>query len=270
MSHPTVTGSGRAVVPLTDEQKYLLDLRGWLLVPGVLTDDEIAEMKEFAYRLQRDPSSIPAAHRTSIGGPLEALCDHPVVVGYMNEFVAHEPHASEFGYGFRMEGSFLTIRKPGFDNFGPHGGGGMHQFPGNSHTYDCYPGHANSGLTRCVFELNPVRKGDGGTLFVTGSHKAAFRAPQSLMARDSWLWEDYECPAGSALFFTEAITHTGTAWTNPDTDRVAVFNCYNCVNAKWHAWEPNAEQLTDMPSLRRSLFRPIPAEKARLSESWSV
>ncbi len=102
-------------------------------------------------------------------------------------------------------------------------------------------------------------------VFVRGSHKAVFSAPPETLRRDSWLWEDYECPAVSVLFSTEAITHTGTRWSNPSTDRVAVFNC---VNAKWHSWEPHPEQLAAMPALG-SLFRPVPADKARLSEPWS-
>ena len=35
---------GKPVVPLTQEQKYLFDKNGWLLVPGVLTESEIEEM----------------------------------------------------------------------------------------------------------------------------------------------------------------------------------------------------------------------------------
>ena len=104
------------------------------------------------------------------------------------------------------------------------------------------------------------------SVFVTGSHKAAFSAPPETLRRDSWLWEDNECPAVSVLLSTEAITHTGTRWSNPSTDRVAVFNC---VDAKWHSWEPHPEQLAAMHALRRSLFRPVPADKARLSEPWS-
>jgi hypothetical protein len=257
---PETNSEGLPPVELTEEQRYLLDTRGWLLIPSVLTEDEIGEMRAFCYRLQRDRESVPLAERSSVGGPLQKLTDHPVIVGFMNAFVAHPPLATRDGYGFRLEGSFLTIRKPGFDNFNPHGGGGFFNFPGNSHVYRCHPGAANSGLTRAVWELNPVEKGDGGTLFLTGSHKAAFPTPQSLQDRHSPLWEDYRCPAGSVLFFTEALTHSGTNWTNSNVDRVAIFNCYNTINAKWHDWEPHPELLAAMPPLRRTLFRPVHAQ----------
>lgn len=138
----------------------------------------------------------------------------------------------------------------------------MFNYHGNSHHYGCRPGVVNAALTRVVWELNPVRKGEGGTVFLTGSHKAAFPAPKSVWDdRHSPHWEDYDCPAGSALIFTEAISHSGALWTNGEWDRVAVFNCYNTVGAKWHEWQPHAELLADMPPLRQSLYRGVYCER---------
>jgi len=257
MSIPATNADGAAAIPFTDEQRYVFDVQGWIAIPDVLSDDQVGEMREFTYRLHRDRDSISPAHRSSIGGPLEALTDHPIVLGFMNEFVAHLHHASEECYGFRFEGSFSTIRGAGHDNFSPHGGNGMLRFPGNHHTYHVVPGKAHSGLTRVVWELNQVRDGDGGTAFLCGSHKAAFGAPPSLLGRDSPRWESYSCPAGSVLFFTEAITHTGWVWSNTEWDRVAIFNSYNTVGSKWHKWEPHPEQLTAMPPKRQTLFRGV-------------
>ena len=52
-------------------------------------------------------------------------------------------------------------------------------------------------------------KGCGGTMFLTGNHKGAYSPPKSTEDRTCDLWEDYECSAGSALIFSEAVTHTG-------------------------------------------------------------
>lgn len=254
---PITNSDGEAVIPWSHGQKYRFDTRGWAVFPGVISEADAAEMRDFCYRLQNDPESIPLGERSTVGGPLQRLVDHPLVVGFMNEFVAHAPLASEDCYGFRLEGTFLALRPAGHNNFRPHGGRGMYNFPGNSHTYHNIPGHANSGLTRVVWELAPVKHRQGGTLFLTGSHKAAFPPPESINDIDSPLWETYECPAGSVLFFTEAITHTGAVWTNTDNDRVALFHCYNTVGQKWHKWEPHPELLAAMPPKRRTLFRPV-------------
>ena len=261
---PEKNADGLSAVPLTEEQKYRFDTRGWLLVPGVLSESETAEMRDFYMRLHTDRESIPAAQRSILGGPLAELTDHPHIVGFMNEFVADPYIGSEFGYGFRHENSFLAHRKPGSTNFNPHGGSGLISFPYNSHYYGMRHGAVFSGLTRAVWELNPVKRGQGGTKFLTGSHKAAFDAPPSIQNEDSPLWEDYECPAGSLLFFTEAITHTGAKWTDTEFDRMAIFSCYNCIGSKWHNWEPEAEVLAAMPPLRRSLYRAVRCDQNRL------
>ena len=104
---PQKNSAGEPVVELTDEQKYLFDVRGWLLVPGVLADDEIEAMREYALRVQQHPESLPEHERSFVAGPLEKLTDHPVVVGFLNEFLAFPGLSSAECYGFRMEGSGL-------------------------------------------------------------------------------------------------------------------------------------------------------------------
>ena len=247
---------GLEAIYFTEEQRYLFDTRGWLAIPGVLDPEEAAEMREFCVRLRNERESIPEKHRSSIGGPLERLTDHPLVLGFMNEFLAHPPLATDEGYGFRLENSFLSYRVAGSGKFEPHGGSGFLNFPGNSHEYHISRGKAHSGLTRVVWELSPVEHRKGGTVFLTGSHKAAFPPPASTGDESSPLWDTYACPAGSVLFFTEAITHSQAHWTM-ETDRVAIFSCYNTIGAKWHEWEPHPDHLAEMPPLRRTLFRGV-------------
>ncbi len=256
MPNPTTNAEDLPTIPLSEDQRFSFDTRGWLLLPALLTEEQITEMRAFCYSLKNDAASIPEHHRSSIGGPLEQLTDHPAVLGFMDEFVSNG-YSSEDCYGFRLESTFSTIRGTDHDNFAPHGGRGLFNFPGNSHTYRMHHDRAHSGLTRVVWELNPVQRGDGGTLFLTGSHKAAFPPPSSTADPDCDLWEDYECPAGSAVIFTEAITHTGAHWKNADVDRVSIFNCYNVVGNKWHSWEPHPQHLADMPFKRQTLFRPV-------------
>lgn len=255
---PSTNAAGRPIVPLTQEQKYIFDMRGWLLIPAVIAEDELKEMQAFCKRLQQDPESIPEAHRTTYGGPLEALMDHPAVVACANEFLATPGLASESCYGFRMEMSFPSFRSARDATpfaFSPHNGNGMFRLPGDCHTYHCIPGKARCGLTRVVWELNPVKRTDGATLFISGSHKAAYSAPNSALDIDSPLWESYDCPPGSMIFFTEALTHSGQPWTNHDYDRMAIFNAYNPVNTRWSMSRPRPAQFDAMPPKRQSLFR---------------
>ncbi|SVC28887.1 uncharacterized protein METZ01_LOCUS281741, partial [marine metagenome] len=60
---PRTNADGLPIVPLTQEQKYVFDTRGWLLVPGVLSADQIEPMRDFIYQLDRDRESLPEKQR---------------------------------------------------------------------------------------------------------------------------------------------------------------------------------------------------------------
>jgi hypothetical protein len=254
---PAVTSSGATPIPLTEEQKYLFDLKGWLLFPSAIDEATAGAVRDHIYRLHNDRDSLPVQEQHTYGGIAQELLDHPVIVGALNELLAYQPLAAEDCYGFRFDGCHSTIRKAGDDNFRPHGGGGLHNLGGNSHVYRHQPGRVFSGLTRIVWELNEVGPGDGSTRFLSGSHKAAFTRPPSTNERDCKLFESYTCPAGSLVIFTEALCHTGTVWNNTERDRVAIFTCYNTINEKWHKGGPSREVIATMPPLRQTLFRGV-------------
>ena len=110
---PRTNADGEPGVEPTPEQRYLFDTQGWILIPGVLPADEVEEMRAFCERLHRNPESLPEDERSPIAGPLERLTDHPVIVGFMNEFLAHPALSSQDCYGFRMESTSLCVRSAG-------------------------------------------------------------------------------------------------------------------------------------------------------------
>ena len=242
---------------MTDAQKYLFDLKGFLALPGLLTAEELGPIREHQMKFLYERDSLPPDERDNHGGPSQILLDHPAVVGGLNEILSHQALASEECYGFRYDHTYTSHRSAGHDNFSPHGGGGYFNFRGNSHIYQMQPGKVHSGLTRVVWELNEVAAGDGGTLFLPGSHKAAFPRPEAWSQRDSPLWESYACPAGSAVSFTEGLCHSGTTWTNAERDRLSLFTCYDTVNSKWGKGCPAAEVVASFPAKRRTLFRGV-------------
>ena len=254
---PTTNADGLPVVPMTDAQKYIFDLKGWICLPDLFDEEQLDRIRrhqmDFLYRRE----SLPPEERDNHGGPSQVLLDHPAVVGVLNEILSHRPLATEDCYGFRYDHTYTSHRKAGHDNFRPHGGGAYFSFCGNSHIYQMLPGKVHSGLTRVVWELNEVGPGDGGTMFLTGSHKAAFPRPEEISNRESPLWETYTCPAGSAVIFTEALCHTGTRWNNETRDRLSLFTCYNTVNAKWGKGCPAPEAIGALPPKRQTLFRGV-------------
>ena len=150
-------------------------------------------MRAFAERLAKDPESIPEHERCPLGGPLQKLADHPVVVGFMNEFVAYPPLANDERYGFRLETSHLFNRNaevPG--KFSPHNGNGLFRMPWDSHYYRCIPGKAWSGLTRVIWEFNPVKKRPGRHIICNGQPQSRLSStrnrPESRLNHVGNLW----------------------------------------------------------------------------------
>jgi hypothetical protein len=257
---------------MTDEQRFIFDLKGWLLIPSVLQPDEIREIKEFLDALQFNPESLPERERHVCGGASSQLLDHPVIVGVLNEIIASRqksrdrdvpPESGEEPkvYGFRCDAWNLTrrtydpTRSASDPPPSPPHNGGVEMFP--THSFRVFNGSITSPVTRVVWELNPVKKWMGGTLFMSGSHKSNFPIPPEHRQIDSPLFETYGCPAGSVLFFTESICHGGPQWLDPENDRMALFFHYMHASAKWHYGAPPHETVMAMPPKRRTLFRGV-------------
>ena len=58
---------------MTDEEKFLFDLKGYILFPAVLGEDEMAPIKEQCEILRSDRESLPPADRKLPGGAASAL-----------------------------------------------------------------------------------------------------------------------------------------------------------------------------------------------------
>lgn len=250
----TTNAEGTPVIVPTQKQKYDFDRNGWLLIPNVLSDDDIVEMREFCQRLHETPECIAEPERCTLGGPLQKLADHPVVVGFLNEFLAYPPAASEDCYGFRLEETTASFADtPPQTQSILHKGNGLFRLPGDSHLYRCVPGRGWSGLTRAIWELTEVTHETNCLRFITGSHKAAYPIPEAAQNPNSPLWETYQCPPGSLFLLTESITQRQVQ--PKSTEHVAISNLYNTVASRWSNWIPHPQLLEAMPLKRQTLFR---------------
>jgi hypothetical protein len=228
---------------MTSEQKFFFDLKGWLLLPGVLPEAECERVQAHL----RDGG-------TPFTGPAQELLDHPAIVPVLSEILGGGP-SPEDHHNFRCEGSFVTRRQAGWAPKGterPHGGPGLGAIHYGTNGRGIY-----SGLTRVVWELNPVERGDGGTLFLSGTHKASFPFPAGILEPDNPYMETYSCPAGSVIIFTESLLHAATTWKNPSVERFAIFTAYNTIPSQYHRLNLPHEVIAAMPSRRQSLFRGV-------------
>ncbi len=234
-------------MPMTDEEKFRFDLTGFLVRPAILTPDEIAAIREQVYKIKHEPESLPPAHRAVPGGPASLLIDHPKVVEVLHEII---------GKDIRLEGSYCVWRKQGEMHGALHGGGPSQIDP--IFGYRCQNGRIHAGMVRVVYEFTEVRKGDGGTHFIVGSHKANFPMhPDHLSiepGKQSEFLASYDCPPGSAVFFTENLCHAGPVWQKEEP-RVAVLNAYSHLATHWHRMTASEEVLASLPREKQAYFR---------------
>jgi hypothetical protein len=253
-----------AAMEMTVEQKFLFDLKGWLLLPGVLDTATLKAVREHCWKLKNAPATLAPHERHPLGGPGQELVDHPSIVGILREIIA--PDVSEEAYGFRCESSFIQYRP-----FGAAGTEGPHCGPSTGlFGYRVDGDRIWSGLTRVVWELKEVRKGMGGTPVMSGSHKAKFPVPASYRSRDidPALFEYYSCPAGSVLIFSENCWHYGATWKDVQY-RLAIFNCYNSYLSQVHRMNIPPEVIEAMPAKRRTAFRGVWKRNLRGGPEWN-
>lgn len=233
---------------MTESERFHFDLAGFVVRPAILAADEIEAIVDQIDRIKHDPDSLPPAHRAVPGGPSSVLIDHPRVVDVLHDIIGPE---------IRLESSGSVWRSKGEAHGDLHGGGPQQGDP--IFGYRVSNGRIHAGMVRVVFELTDVAKDDGGTHFIAGSHKSNFPMHPDHMSLEpgkrSPFLTTYECPAGSAIFFTENVCHAGPEWRR-DTPRVAVLNAYAHLATHWHRLTLPAEVLESLPREKQAYFRP--------------
>ena len=235
---------------LTEAETALFDLKGFLLFPSVLSEEEVAPIKDQCERLHNDRDSLPPEAQCLPGGPASELIDHPAIVRVLHTIIDDETEK------IRLESVFLSYRyqEDGHRGWSPHAGG---KSVNPNYSYQYHDGRIYAGMTRVVWELNGVEHGKGGTMFVPGSHKSNYRKKLSLFNdRDSGVWEAYSCPPGSLLVFSEAVRHTSCPWEQ-DTPRMALFFAYNHLNVRHHKPNFTEEMLDSLTPERRRFFHEV-------------
>jgi hypothetical protein len=235
---------------MTEEQKFLFDLNGFLIIENVLPPEQCAKLREQIYFMTHDPEQLPPAARGVPGGELAALIDHPAVLDVTHELI---------GTDLRLDHGYVLWRE--FGERHPvdlHHGGPM---PDPFFRYHFTAGKIRSGMTRVVFELNDVGEEDGGTCFLPGSHKANFHVPAEHRVLQPGMQSPFlyrtRCPAGSLIVFSENTAHGGPPWTNPLWPRVAVFYSYNHAGMQFHRFPVGPEIRESLTDRQRWFLRDV-------------
>ena len=244
---------------MTEREKYLFDLQGYLLIEDVISDADCAlareKIKERMIPREKTPNGYDpkgtwfhADKLLDVGQPFIDLIDNEKIIPIMKAII--DPT-------LRLECAYSYTRTKGCPPFEIHGGfrGGSVNFRYNVSNDQIY-----TGLTVVSFALQDVSAEDGGFACIPGSHKSDFRVPQEdreeLFDLNGPLVKCISTPKGSAVIFTETLAHGANSWQN-DTPRYGLFYKYNdraAIYADQNHWRPNQDAFDMMTEEQKCYF----------------
>ena len=208
---------------MTGEEKFTVDLEGYLVIKNVLTSDEVAEMNAFIDKgnLQGPPSLW--------GEPFKRLIDHPKILPYLIELLG--PHVRlDHDYAIFMNGGEGVGRLHGGEDGGRPGG------PEADHWYKYRDGVIRNGLCVMTYNLADAPEGAGGFACIPGSHKSNFPTELPTDVRHFERPTHYvvqpAVEAGDLVFFTEAVIHGTMPWKAAHQRRALLYK-YSPGHSAW-------------------------------------
>jgi len=230
---------------LTEDERYLFDLNGFLIVRGVLSPNEVEDANRAIDRhademVERSDDELRNAKvgsrffgkgpgRMDLGRCLEwgekdsrvfkSILAHPRLVPIFHGIL---------GKGYRMDHlPMILAQNMGSEGFQLHGGT-VDSTSGNYNphlAYHCHHGTIQSALLGCNVILRDHNTGDGGFCIVPGSHKSNFKMPKGMV--DGEKYEEYvlqpATKAGDVILFSEGTVHGAKSWTSAEQRRTALF-----------------------------------------------
>ena len=218
---------------MNDEQRYLLDLQGYLILKSVVPPETVRACNAAMDRLESMPQGDwPEA--LSLGTPrtesemylsnvLEAdaafalLMDVPEALDVVREISG---------------GSFRLNHTYGIWRWGEGGFTPLHM--GNTPVIDKCQYRSENGqiistLTKAVFPMLDAKAEDGCFAVIPGSHKSSFPRPYGNHPEENPPLIPVPANAGDCIVFTEALTHGSTVKTSANRRRTL----YYCYSVGW-------------------------------------
>ena len=258
---------------MTEDEKYLFDINGYIVVRGVLSKEEVAKANEAIdhhadqirertgeLSLSRDSKTLKGiTGRGDLGGllawekpwrdPFREMIAHPRIVPYLHDIL---------GPGYRMDhnAGLITMRE-GAEGHTFHGSSG----PGfDPHQYYIFKnGRMHNGLTVASWQLADTNPGDGGFSLIPGSHKGNYVCPDEMKKFEihQEFIKQITAKAGDVVIFTEATTHGTLPWKAKHQRRSLLFRFSpNCLAyAKSYLPWPEG-MLEDLTPEQRAILEP--------------
>ena len=234
-------------------EKYLFDLQGFITVPNAVPTDQLAALnaildEQIEAKCEPDMRTHRFSENLPWGKPYTDLIDNPRVTPYLDAIIGEEK--------WRLDHVYLDLIRAGKGPIGTrlHGGGSPFR---SSQYYRFEDGEMRNGLSVVAYNLADVGPMDGGFGCVPGSHKSNYAFPNDWreMEELSPIVQRITGPAGTAIIFTEALTHGTLPWT-ADHERRTLFLKYSPHSTSWSADYYDADDFEGLTERQRAILEP--------------
>jgi len=246
----TILHESVVTTTVSAKERYLFDLQGFLVVPQALPSALLAQLNQHLDQACRDAVAADATtHRfmpvLDWGPALRAVIDCPAIRPYLQEFI---------GTGYRLDHDYADIIRRGHSPIGAELHGGNTPYD-NTCSYQHRDGRIRSGLLAVAFNLHDVAEGDGGFACIPGSHKANEPLPADWISLDhpAACVRPVTGPAGTAILFTEALTHGTLPWRG-SRERRTLFFKYSPSGMSWSARYYDADRYPELSPAERAIL----------------
>jgi hypothetical protein len=208
--------------PLTDAERYRLDVQGYLVRRAALATGDVEALHAAIDVLDlptpgTDIASQRFTEHLGVARRFRDLIDHPAVLEIVRELC---------GPNVRLDHAYGIVMSPGTSGLALHGGGTPFD---PAQYYSVTGGRIHAGLVSAQWALVDHPPGAGGFLCIPGSHKAGFTLPAGA---DADLAVDVALDAGDVVVFTEALTHGTSPWRGAVQRRTLLYK-YSPGNSAW-------------------------------------
>lgn len=238
---------------MNEQQCYLFDLQGFLVIEDALTAAQLMAINGAidqhiaALGLPAEKPWLRFDGLLPWGKPFQELIDPIAIAPYLDWVL---------GDGYRLDHDYLHIIRQGTGPIGSYLHGGATPFDPCQY-YHFQNGRMYNGLTAVAYFLTDVHPGEGGFGCVPGSHKSNFPLPRA--------WKDMsqsqpDCVravpgrAGTAILFTEALTHGTLPWAQ-NCERRTLFYKYSPRSSAWSRHNYDVAAYPDLTDAQRDRLK---------------
>ena len=238
--------------------QYLFDVQGYLVLEDVLDDEQVATLNRHIDEQnlpgpgkgQRFGSAPDGSGFLQWGKGFCDLLDHQRVMDVLR---------FRLGDCFRLDRIYGMYMREGMPRGGLHADYGASSPTSRAEHGEYFPfrdSEIHNGFVVVTWNLADTGPEYGGFCCIPGSHKSNYRLPHDIAANP----ENSPCviipnaPAGSAILFSEALTHGTAAWNGKHQRRSLLYK-YCISYLAWTSRRVALPKNIELTERQKILFR---------------